>query len=68
MTDHPTSNYNYDIFIDHNFEPHMTFDQSPPLGQPAPDFPLTSLDGQTTSLKEIWRKSAYTVVEFGSLT
>ena len=60
--------YNYDAFIPENFEPWMNFDQSPPLGQPAPDFPLWHLDGQATSLSEIWSQHLYIIVEFGSFT
>ncbi|RME47190.1 MAG: hypothetical protein D6791_06465 [Chloroflexi bacterium] len=60
--------YNYDEFVDEKFERWMRFDESPPLGQPAPDFPLTDLDGRTVHLSEVWHEAAYTVVEFGSLT
>lgn len=61
--------YNYDVFIGEKVEPWLNFDESPPLGEPAPDFPLTKLeDGQLVHLKEIWRKAAYTIIEFGSLT
>jgi hypothetical protein len=60
--------YNYDVFIPEKFEPWMRFDESPPLGQPAPDFPLTRLDGTTTRLSEIWSAHLYTIVEFGSFT
>lgn len=60
--------YNYDVFIDEKFERWMRFDESPTLGEPAPDFPLPALDGQTVRLSEIWKKAPYTIVEFGSLT
>jgi hypothetical protein len=60
--------YNYDAFIPDKFEPWMRFDQSPPLGEPAPDFPLWDLDENQTSLKQIWGKHDYTIVEFGSFT
>ena len=60
--------YNYDEFVAAKFEPWMRFDQSPAVGQPAPDFPLWRLDGSQTSLKEVWSRHAYTVVEFGSFT
>jgi hypothetical protein len=64
-----TRRYNYDSFIRENFEPWLNFGASPPLGQPAPDFPLWRLeDGNKTSLKEIWSQHTYTVVEFGSFT
>jgi hypothetical protein len=61
--------YNYDSFIPENFEQWLNFAASPPLGQPAPDFPLWQLeDQQQTSLQMIWAAHAYTVVEFGSFT
>ena len=61
--------YNYDSFVPENFEQWLNFDASPPLGQPAPDFPLWRLDGgNQTSLKEVWAAHAYTVIEFGSFT
>ena len=60
--------YNYDSFIPANFEPWMRFDQSPPLGEPAPDFLLWALDGGETRLSAIWAQHTYTVVEFGSFT
>ena len=62
------SRYNYDAFVHENFEPWMRFDQSPPLGQGAPDLPLWELDGSETRLSEVLSRHAYTVVEFGSLT
>jgi hypothetical protein len=62
------SQYNYDAFVPHKFEPWMNFDASPRLGAPAPDFPLWRLDGSQTSLKEVWSLHNYTVVEFGSFT
>lgn len=61
--------YNYDSFIPENFEPWLNFTASPPLGQPAPDFPLWRLDDQQqTSLRAVWASHVYTVVEFGSFT
>ncbi len=64
-----TQRYNYDSFIPENFEQWLNFDASPPLGQPAPDFPLWQLeDKRQTSLQEIWETNSYTVVEFGSFT
>ena len=60
--------YNYDEFVPSKFEPLMRFDASPPLGQPAPDFPLWTLEGSETRLSEVWSRYAYTVVEFGSFT
>ena len=62
------SRYNYDSFVPDNFMPWMNFKASPPLGQPAPDFPLWHLDGTKTSLSEVWGSHSYTVVEFGSFT
>lgn len=61
--------YNYDSFVPEKFGPWMRFDQSPPLGAPAPDFPLWRLaDGEQTALSAIWSAHTYTVVEFGSFT
>ncbi len=60
--------YNYDLFIPENFGPWMQFDQSPPVGIAAPDFPLWDLDENQTSLSEIWSQNSYTIVEFGSFT
>ena len=60
--------YNYDAFVPEKFEPWMRFDQSPPLGELAPDFGLTRLDGTATRLSEIWAAHRLTVVEFGSFT
>lgn len=62
-------NYNYDEFVPEKFEPLMRFDESPPLGVTAPDFPLWNLeDRQQTSLKALWSKYLFLVVEFGSFT
>ena len=61
--------YNYDEFIPEKYQPWMRFDESPPVGQIALDFPLWQLeDGNETSLKAIWSTQALTVVEFGSFT
>jgi hypothetical protein len=51
----------------------LNFENSPPLGRTAPDFPLWILDdgrpdGSQTTLREIWSKHSYTIVEFGSFT
>jgi len=62
------SRYNYDAFVPEKFMPWMRFSESPPLGEPAPDFPLWQLDGTTTTLSAIWSSHTYTVVEFGSFT
>ena len=69
MTDNDLlARYNYDSFVHEKFEPWMRFDQSPPLGEAAPDFPLWQLDGSETSLSEAWSRHTYTIVEFGSFT
>ena len=60
--------YNYDEFIPEKFEPGMKFEESPPLGEPAPDFPLWDLDGRETRLSAVCSAHAYTIVEFGSFT
>ncbi len=60
--------YNYHSFVPELFEPWMRFDESPPLGEPAPDFPLWNVDGEETSLAARWKASRYLVVEFGSFT
>lgn len=60
--------YNYDEFVPVKFEPWMRFEGSPPLGQPAPDFPLWTLDGAETRLSAVWAEATYTIVEFGSFT
>lgn len=60
--------YNYDEFVPDKFGPWLNFDASPPLGQPAPDFPLWDLEGRPVRLSEVWRDHRYTIVEFGSFT
>jgi hypothetical protein len=60
--------YNYDAFVPEKFEPWMRFDESPPLGRPAPDFPLWDLEGREIRLSQIWSQHRYTIVEFGSFT
>jgi hypothetical protein len=60
--------YNYDSFVPENFGPWMQFEQSPPVGVAAPDFPLWDLEENKTSLSEIWSQNTYTIVEFGSFT
>lgn len=63
------SRYNYDAFTREKALPWLRFDQSPPLGEKAPDFPLWLLeDGAETSLSAVWSSQPYTVVEFGSFT
>ena len=60
--------YNYDQFKMEKVAQWLRFDQSPLIGQTAPSFPLWHLDGQETSLSQIWSSHTYTVVEFGSFT
>jgi hypothetical protein len=60
--------YNYDEFTPEKVMPWLNFEDSPSLGQPAPDFPLWHLDGRQTRLSEIWSQHVYTIVEFGSFT
>ncbi len=69
MTDQELlTRYNYDEFVPAKFSPWMRFQESPPLWEPAPDFPLWDLDGNEGSLSQIWSQHAYTIVEFGSFT
>lgn len=69
MTDQALLNwYNYAVFSPETAFPLLNFENSPPLGKPAPDFPLWQLDGQESSLKAIWSQHTYTIVEFGSFT
>jgi hypothetical protein len=68
-----TDRYNYDEFTRENVLPWLNFENSPPVGQPAPDFPLWTLGdqeryGTKTSLREIWSAHTFTIVEFGSFT
>jgi hypothetical protein len=63
-----TTAYNYAAFTAENVLPWLNFAGSPPLGQPAPDFPLWRLDGTAVSLRAIWAQNRLTVVEFGSFT
>lgn len=61
--------YNYDSFTPDNFGPWMRFDQSPPTGSNAPDFPLWQLEDQAeTRLSALWSEHRFLVVEFGSFT
>lgn len=60
--------YNYDSFTAQNVERWVNFKASPVLGQPAPDFPLWTLDGRETTLNTACSVSRYLIVEFGSFT
>lgn len=60
--------YNYGSFVPDMFMPWMRFDSSPPLGEPAPDFPLWDLEGVEVSLSSLWDRHLYTIIEFGSYT
>ena len=62
------SAYNYDEFTREKVFPWMNFGTSPKLGEKAPSFPLWDLDGNETSLQQIWSVNLYTIVEFGSFT
>lgn len=69
LDDDIVTRYNYDEFVPEKFEKWLNFEGSPPLGQPAPDFPLMRLaDGATVHLSDIWSDHVYTIVEFGSFT
>lgn len=63
-----TTGYNYAEFTHENVMRWLRFGESPPVGSPAPDFPLWRLDGSETSLAEAWSAHTYTVIEFGSFT
>ena len=60
--------YNYDVFSRESAERWLRFDESPPLGELVPDFPLVELDGGATRLSAVWAAHALTVIEFGSFT
>lgn len=60
--------YNYAEFSEETAFPWVRFDESPDLGQTAPDFPLWTLDERETALSAIWGENLFTVVEFGSFT
>jgi hypothetical protein len=60
--------YNYDEFTADKVLPWLNFEASPPVGRPAPDFPLWHLDGRESSLGDIWSGNDYAIVEFGSFT
>ena len=60
--------YNYDSFVPEKFNPWMKFEDSPAVGEQAPDFPLWDLEKNETALSQIWSQNLFTVVEFGSFT
>ena len=60
--------YNYDEFTKVKVLPWLNFKNSPPIGETAPSFPLWGLDGEETSLEQIWSANLFTIVEFGSFT
>lgn len=62
------SKYNYDSFVPDKFNPWMRFNESPPPGAIAPDFPLWDLDEKETTLSQVWSSNLFTIVEFGSFT
>jgi len=62
------SSYNYDEFTREKVFPLLNFENSPPLGQKTPNYPLWELNGNETNLYAILSGHLYTVVEFGSFT
>jgi hypothetical protein len=54
MDDQMISTYNYEEFTAKKVTPWLNFGNSPPLGIPAPDFPLWYLDGSSTTLSSFW--------------
>lgn len=61
--------YNYDEFVPEKFEQWLNFENSPPLGQEAPDFPLIRMEDEArVYLSDVWSTHVYTIVEFGSFT
>ena len=68
MRDDLVVRYNYDEFTREKVLPWLTFEKSPVLGEPAPDFPLWQLNGRETRLSAVWNEHVYTIVEFGSFT
>lgn len=63
-----TSRYNYPAFTPENVNPWLRFEESPPLGQSGPDFPLWNLEERATRLSAVIEQHLLTVVEFGSFT
>lgn len=60
--------YNYDSFVPEKFRRWMRFEESPAVGEAAPDFVLTRLDGSSVNLKDVVSEHVYTIAEFGSFT
>jgi hypothetical protein len=60
--------YNYPAFTSESASRLMRFDESPGVGSVAPDFTLTTLEGEETALHAALAGNRYTVVEFGSYT
>jgi hypothetical protein len=59
--------YNYAVFGRQAFKM-LSWENSPAIGKPAPDFPVWDIDGNETTLSAIWSQHTYTVIEFGSFT
>lgn len=62
--DNPSA-YNYDVF--QGEEDWDSFKTTLHVGEKAPDFVLTDLDGQTVSLSSLW-SARHVMIEFGSYT
>jgi len=61
--------YNYDEFTPEKVVTCLRFQEGPPLGLTAPDYPLWAIvNGSETRLSQIWSQNLYTIVEFGSFT
>ena len=60
--------YNYDVFPPKDGpEFSARFPELLKVGQPAPDFTATLLDGSTVRLSKYWQRGPV-LIEFGSLT
>lgn len=68
MSEDLVERYNYSAFKHENYSQWMKWDESPNLGEDAPDFPLWHLDESETSLSALWEKYKFLVIEFGSFT
>ena len=67
MTAVARDDYNYPVFLPEADDDFAGFAEHLKVGQPAPDFAMTTLDGHRVSLSESWR-GGDVVLEFGSLT